>query len=632
MEHDPSIYLSPSMPKHAFTFNYPPVAKAPISSSPSIQQRPAVGSRGLPVDRNILEIDEIYEYLDEKGVALPPYVEDPVITGKANTGFAPLSDPDTFFAGCDGASELINLTSNCTQLTNSSPPEQQLQNCEVNELINPAALNIEITENQDTRILNSDNTHEKELLSKFLVSTESGSSKQTSGTITKEAELDHPTQSNGMRELDDGADRNRGLLPIVSEFEGNQFSQFNSIRNTRDGENYDLVFANGSEISGGIPDKYGNASDLSLEQVGDQKGPERSMEVGDGQDAICSPFMAAEAAVKLSSAVPITPLPDRSRAAKTQIPMQQVITPMADEHASTFSPSLAVDSHSATDAWASTASVVMQENVDRCYVSAMAQKAGIEIPTGLDPLDPGILLLLQDRIDLNPELTQGELQLPQLYQQLTELDNITSPGSRETDANIQSPVCEPSSHTVLGKRAREDEDNEQDIFSPKRPCNPIQVSSEAIEIARTDVLRTELNDGMSPSELRGSGVEKRQSILNEAATICGTIAPKTRFTKGAKPAKYCHICGRHSRTVAFISCVNIPVGLCRKIVCQKCLITYEPQNEMGIHDKEFEWTCTHCRGVCPMQARCKRYAKNNLRRRAKTEQKRREENGEFADS
>ncbi|PXF47074.1 hypothetical protein BWQ96_03151 [Gracilariopsis chorda] len=104
--------------------------------------------------------------------------------------------------------------------------------------------------------------------------------------------------------------------------------------------------------------------------------------------------------------------------------------------------------------------------------------------------------------------------------------------------------------------------------------------------------------------------------------------PKLRFSKGASASKYCHVCGRNSKTVPVSQCANVKLGLCRKVVCEKCLIVYRTEIGRGLPQPNRPWNCTHCTGHCPRRARCHQYTKNNLRRRMKVDSKERKEEQE----
>lgn len=93
--------------------------------------------------------------------------------------------------------------------------------------------------------------------------------------------------------------------------------------------------------------------------------------------------------------------------------------------------------------------------------------------------------------------------------------------------------------------------------------------------------------------------------------------PRLRYSEGASASHYCHICGRASNTAQLAACANVRIGLCRKTLCEKCLLLHQRNLFHWAKAKDTTWTCTHCRGVCPKRARCHQYQRNNMRRRLK---------------
>lgn len=91
--------------------------------------------------------------------------------------------------------------------------------------------------------------------------------------------------------------------------------------------------------------------------------------------------------------------------------------------------------------------------------------------------------------------------------------------------------------------------------------------------------------------------------------------PKLRYSEGASASHYCHICGRASNTAQLAACANVKLGLCRKTLCEKCLLLHQRNLFSWAKARNSTWTCTHCRGVCPKRARCHQYQRNNMRRR-----------------
>lgn len=110
------------------------------------------------------------------------------------------------------------------------------------------------------------------------------------------------------------------------------------------------------------------------------------------------------------------------------------------------------------------------------------------------------------------------------------------------------------------------------------------------------------------------GVGASSSSSSRGATRLG---PKLRYSEGASASHYCHICGRASNTAQLAACANVRIGLCRKTLCEKCLLVHQGELFHWAKMKGSTWTCTHCRGVCPQRARCHQYQRNNMRRRLK---------------
>lgn len=95
-----------------------------------------------------------------------------------------------------------------------------------------------------------------------------------------------------------------------------------------------------------------------------------------------------------------------------------------------------------------------------------------------------------------------------------------------------------------------------------------------------------------------------------------------RYSENAPPSKYCHTCGRNcidSKIVEFTVCGNNKKGMCKKIVCKKCLLLHDhlvDWSGLVPTQKVLDmWTCTHCRAACPVKARCTSYQRNNEKRK-----------------
>jgi len=122
-------------------------------------------------------------------------------------------------------------------------------------------------------------------------------------------------------------------------------------------------------------------------------------------------------------------------------------------------------------------------------------------------------------------------------------------------------------------------------------------------------------------------VREMKHLPDRNPTSCAPAAPvqmsssaapsaaKLRYSKGAAPSKYCHVCGRSAKTVSVALCGNNRLGLCRKVVCDKCLLMHQRESWDLAKSAGAGWICMHCRNKCPERARCHQYQRNNLKRR-----------------
>lgn len=90
---------------------------------------------------------------------------------------------------------------------------------------------------------------------------------------------------------------------------------------------------------------------------------------------------------------------------------------------------------------------------------------------------------------------------------------------------------------------------------------------------------------------------------------------RQRYSDGARPSKYCHVCGRCSSSVGMLACFFSQKNLCRKVVCHICVNKYDREFTLSTQQTGQPWSCTHCRGMCPKRARCVQYYRNNQKRR-----------------
>lgn len=138
----------------------------------------------------------------------------------------------------------------------------------------------------------------------------------------------------------------------------------------------------------------------------------------------------------------------------------------------------------------------------------------------------------------------------------------------------------------------------------------------------TSATKGDTNSAAGPSRNPSHNFEAHDSALQ--AEIAQRVAKpvRPRYKKGAPPSKYCHVCGRNSKTVFLAACGNIKISLCTKVVCSKCLILYDPSFNWTTSNPTQEfwdaWRCTHCKDNCPSKARCHQYQNSNAKRKLKS--------------
>jgi hypothetical protein len=102
--------------------------------------------------------------------------------------------------------------------------------------------------------------------------------------------------------------------------------------------------------------------------------------------------------------------------------------------------------------------------------------------------------------------------------------------------------------------------------------------------------------------------------LNQKTRVRPTVRkPKTY----AKPiaSRFCHICSRMPRRGQGAAvCRNMEKGLCRKIVCERCIVDNGWNYDM-IKSNSSSWLCPHCSGLCPSRSQCHIYNRINARRK-----------------
>jgi hypothetical protein len=169
-------------------------------------------------------------------------------------------------------------------------------------------------------------------------------------------------------------------------------------------------------------------------------------------------------------------------------------------------------------------------------------------------------------------------------------------------------------HNGIVGKARE---KSNDVPPVKQPLDMVDLSLDSSTAAPANNMQASReNEGDRPAARILEEVDS-EDARKTAAAIDDQKPTRLRYSKGAAPSKYCHVCGRSAKTVSVALCGNNQLGLCRKVVCDKCLIMHQWGDFKAAKEAESSWTCTHCRGQCPPRARCHQYQRNNMRRRLK---------------
>lgn len=106
---------------------------------------------------------------------------------------------------------------------------------------------------------------------------------------------------------------------------------------------------------------------------------------------------------------------------------------------------------------------------------------------------------------------------------------------------------------------------------------------------------------------------------------CGSSIVKRPIRKPktyAKPvaSRFCHICSRMPRRgQGSAVCRNMNQGLCRKIVCERCIVE-QGWDYNAVTENPEAWLCPHCAGICPARSQCHIYNRINARRKRVTEE------------
>lgn len=120
---------------------------------------------------------------------------------------------------------------------------------------------------------------------------------------------------------------------------------------------------------------------------------------------------------------------------------------------------------------------------------------------------------------------------------------------------------------------------------------------------------------------------KREKTKRPSAYIKPTEKQVTvmKRLQNAKSSRFCHICTRSSKEGEHVKCTNLRHGMCRKIVCLKCISEVKWDWGFGANASATEWLCTHCRNFCPEKAQCNTYQRINKKRKLTNTEKGSEE-------
>lgn len=171
----------------------------------------------------------------------------------------------------------------------------------------------------------------------------------------------------------------------------------------------------------------------------------------------------------------------------------------------------------------------------------------------------------------------------------------------------------------VGKRYRSDGNQFSPFLEPKRQCHPSLLTVPAA-VSVTNGNSAPPTPVTPPATLIGS-VGSDCSPPTPIYTNAFGASPQAQLPNNTKPAKNCHICSRHAKNKVVAKCFNISLGLCRKIMCEKCLRLYDTEYADQALSGSSRWACLHCRGGCPQNSRCYQYQKNNKQRKEKNAEK-----------
>jgi hypothetical protein len=218
------------------------------------------------------------------------------------------------------------------------------------------------------------------------------------------------------------------------------------------------------------------------------------------------------------------------------------------------------------------------------------------------------------RLDLNLEtnFTQNELPMQGVINQ--EASMVNTYLSRGTIGRKRAQPC-----SNLQKKAAQNTReslNLDHILSGGVDSNMRRVDASSFENCGQQVHLNILGTRARQLEYEERDRPKTKPGLKTRITKSGTV----QSSRSNSPSHFCHICTRADRAMAVALCGNFAKGKCRKVICAKCARDNGWTDALAaIADPKGsgEWSCVHCRGLCPFRAQCNTYGRINKLRRDK---------------
>uniref|UniRef100_A0A7S0ZFG1 Zinc-finger domain-containing protein n=1 Tax=Timspurckia oligopyrenoides TaxID=708627 RepID=A0A7S0ZFG1_9RHOD len=140
-----------------------------------------------------------------------------------------------------------------------------------------------------------------------------------------------------------------------------------------------------------------------------------------------------------------------------------------------------------------------------------------------------------------------------------------------------------------------------------------ETDSEELSCAAESKEKWSTEEAKKESTLKSSKSARSSSALHLSGATHG-VKKNHKEKACMKPSSFCHICQRKANTAPVLTCFNLRSGNCRKVICKMCFA--ENKWDFNAAARNPEWTCVHCKDLCPSRAQCNTYKKTNDRRRA----------------